>query len=66
MKMDIERNRISNQFPLVPVDCLAAIRPSLNIDLMTVQKSFHIAKKPTAVKYTNDELKNQVPKVIYL
>ena len=66
MKMKVRRDPISNQFPLIPVDCLATIQPFLNIELMTVQKSFHIANKEIAIKFAHDQKKKQIPEVIYL
>ncbi len=66
MKMKVRRDPISNQFPLIPIDCLATVQPYLNIELMTTQKSFRIANNETVVKCSHDETKNQLPKVIYL
>ncbi len=66
MKTRLHRTQIGIQCDLMPKISLAEIRHRLNIEPMTVRKSFHIANNSTVVKCTNDEENNQLPKVIYL
>lgn len=66
MKTRLHRTQIGIQSDLMPKISLAEIRHRLNLEPMTVRKSFHIANSETVVKCSHDETKNQLPKVIYL
>ena len=66
MNKRLHRTQIGIQSDLMPKISLAEIRHRLNIEPMTVRKSFHIANNETVVKYTHDQQKKELPEVIYL
>lgn len=51
---------------LIPPSSAKLIRQRLNNEPVTDKKSFHIVHYETSVRYTNDQRKKQLPKVICL
>ena len=66
MNKRLYRTQIGIQCDLMPKISLTEIRHRLNLEPMTVRKSFHIANSESVVKYTHDQQKKEVPEVIYL
>lgn len=66
MKTRLHRTQIGIESDLMPKISLAEIRHRLNIEPMTVRKSFHIANSETVVKCSHDQQKKEVLEVIYL
>lgn len=66
IKTYLNKNSKNSLNTVMPAAYVSIFRQRLNNEPMTDLKSFHIAKNIYEVKYTHDEEKNQLPKVIYL